>query len=345
MELSLIVPAFGRVELLRYTLESLLAAIEGLRAEILVVDDGSAVPLQGELPQPWLAGGRVRCLRQDNAGSTVARWHGLQAAVGEFVSFIDSDDLVAPEKYRQQLAALRSTGADIAYTDQESWETQTADPASCTRRTPRVLPDGLDSVELLLTVHPVPHNLVYRRRLFEAVGTPPWIPLHPLLRPVGDVWTYYLLAPFPAKAVKVPGPLTIFRDHAGERYSAKWEITGVGATALMHQFITRCPATPLATRAKAIVACNALMSLRFLPRGMPAPWEKVLESLWRSAPVRDLKSAGGRVFWTVARIIGLRRTVALFRWRQRSRYVADPQRVPLEQLQERVRGLAELTGA
>jgi len=344
MELSIIVPAFGRVELLRFTLESLQTATSSLSAEIIVVDDGSDVPLEGVLPPPWLTSGRIRCLRQKNSGSPAARWRGWQAARGEFVAFIDSDDLVSPDKYTRQLEALRLTGADIAYTDEDILETTSADPSSCVTRTTRLLPEFEDPLELLLTAHALPHNLLYRRILFERLGPFPWIPLHPLLRPVGDVWTTYLLAPFPAKLVKVDGALTIFRNHAGDRYSAKWELTGIGAALLMHQFIVQCPSSPSSRPAKVRVARNALQSLRALPRGMPPPWEILLQSLWTSVPEQDLGAVGGRFFQTTAAIIGLKRTVHFFRRLQRPRYVAEPRRVPINTLREHARTLGEITG-
>lgn len=331
-ELSIIIPAYKRADLLRITLANAQAATSKLNAEIIVIDDGSVPPLATTTELNEFLPPGVKFLHQSNEGSAVARWHGLGSARGEFIAFLDSDDLVEPEKYVRQLAAMRETGADLSYTDEAHWFTDPTNPAQCSELKPRPIPEGLDSLTLFLKLHPAPHNFVYHRRLFDARSANPWLPLRPLHRPVGDIWTLYYLAPFPTTVVKVPGMLTLQRMHVGDRYSLRWEATGIGSVAIMLEFMRRCPPTSLAAEARRRVADNALGSYRALPRGMPPPWETVLASIWRSLPSSELSKAGGRYFSIARCFLGLRAAVWLFRTLERPRYRSDENRIPLKQV-------------
>jgi len=74
--------------------------------EIVVVDDGSTDQTPAILEPIAREDARVRVLRQPNAGAAAARNTGLASATGEVVTFLDADDLYAPEKLERQLAVL-----------------------------------------------------------------------------------------------------------------------------------------------------------------------------------------------------------------------------------------------
>lgn len=57
----------------------------------------------------------MRVIRQDNQGPAAARNLGLSEAQGEWVHFVDSDDLGLPNLHVQQLKALQSFPADLAH--------------------------------------------------------------------------------------------------------------------------------------------------------------------------------------------------------------------------------------
>jgi glycosyltransferase involved in cell wall biosynthesis len=101
---SCIVPVFNGERYLAETLDSVLQQTYR-PLEILVCDDGST---DGSADIAAGYGDPVRYLRQSNAGSTSARNLGLAAARGEFVAFLDADDLWHPEKLARQVVLFDS---------------------------------------------------------------------------------------------------------------------------------------------------------------------------------------------------------------------------------------------
>jgi len=110
---SVIVPTYNRRGLLAETLASLRAQTH-LEVETVVVDDGSTDGTPELLAQEnW-----VRCLRQEHAGAQRARNQGVPASHGEFIQFLDSDDLLPPDKLAEQATYLAEHAeADAVYGD------------------------------------------------------------------------------------------------------------------------------------------------------------------------------------------------------------------------------------
>jgi glycosyltransferase involved in cell wall biosynthesis len=75
--------------------------------EIVIVDDGSndGTP---DVVRPYLDNIRVRYIRTEHLGQPAAKNAGIRAASGEFVAFLDADDLWLPSKLEKQVALLRS---------------------------------------------------------------------------------------------------------------------------------------------------------------------------------------------------------------------------------------------
>ena len=109
-EVSVIVPAFNGERFLAESLRSALAqTLPPL--EVIVVDDGSS---DGTAEIAESFGEPVRCIRQENRGVAAARNRGLSVTRGEFIAFLDHDDLWPADKLELQVLALRSDpGVDI----------------------------------------------------------------------------------------------------------------------------------------------------------------------------------------------------------------------------------------
>lgn len=136
---SIIIPCYNAAPWLAATLESAIAQTWPA-IEILVVDDGStdeSVSIVRRFNHPQL-----KVITQPNAGAAAARNRGLSEADGEYIQFLDADDLLAPDKIALQLEALLKTDpakiaagpwgrfhdqpASALFTPEDNWRTMPA---------------------------------------------------------------------------------------------------------------------------------------------------------------------------------------------------------------------------
>lgn len=112
-ELSIIVPVYNTEKYLEKCIYSLLSQ-EFKSYEIILINDGSS-DKSGEICDLFAKkNSNVRVFHQDNLGVSVARNRGLQEAKGKYVTFVDSDDFISPEMYKQLINALTINHADLA---------------------------------------------------------------------------------------------------------------------------------------------------------------------------------------------------------------------------------------
>ncbi|HEU5255992.1 MAG TPA: glycosyltransferase [Vicinamibacterales bacterium] len=112
--ISVVVPTRNRSALLAMTLRSVLRQ-QDVELEVIVVDEGSTDDTAAMLSR--LGDTRLRVLRHEVPyGVSTARNRGAAAAAGEWLGFVDDDDLWAPDKLAQQVYAAASTGRDWVYT-------------------------------------------------------------------------------------------------------------------------------------------------------------------------------------------------------------------------------------
>ncbi len=114
---SVVIPAYRCADYIVATLESILAQ-SFTNFEIIVVNDGSpdTEALERELA-PYLAS--IRYIRQENAGPSSARNHGVQEARGTYVAFLDSDDLWLPNHLANQIRLVQDN-PDLVLTYSDS---------------------------------------------------------------------------------------------------------------------------------------------------------------------------------------------------------------------------------
>lgn len=104
---SVVIPTYNRAQLLSRAIVSVLdQTLSNL--ELIVVDDGSTDNTADVVRS--FCDSRIRYTPLGkNCGGAYARNQGIQLAIGEFIAFLDSDDIWLPEKLEKQIAALRNS--------------------------------------------------------------------------------------------------------------------------------------------------------------------------------------------------------------------------------------------
>ena len=147
------------------TLRSVLRQ-RGVQLEVIVVDDASTDDTPTTLAA--LTDARVRVIRHHTPfGVAAARNRGAAEAHGDWLAFVDDDDLWAPEKLVCQLRAAQPLGRDWAYTG-----AVVINMRGQIRRVQRPLPPE-EIVAELLRYHAIPgggSNVVVRRGAWQRVG-------------------------------------------------------------------------------------------------------------------------------------------------------------------------------
>jgi len=112
---SVIIPAYNAAAFIGETLDSVYAQTFK-DFEVIVVNDGS--PDTDDLEQALERfPAKLRYLKQENQGAAAARNTGITAASGEFVAFLDADDMWLPAFLEKQLDLLERTPADVVWAD------------------------------------------------------------------------------------------------------------------------------------------------------------------------------------------------------------------------------------
>ena len=107
---SIIIPCHNRSDLLEQAIAS--SALQTWpHVEILVVDDASDEDIQSVVDKArrrHALGDRLKYIHQDRRGGSAARNTGVRAASGSYIQYLDSDDLLHPDKLTRQLAVLQA---------------------------------------------------------------------------------------------------------------------------------------------------------------------------------------------------------------------------------------------
>ena len=113
---SVIIPVYNGAFLIRDSIESVRRQSYG-SWECIIVDDGSTDETAVVVRTDIAGDDRFRYVYQPNGGLSAARNKGLDCARGEYIQFLDADDVILPEKLQQQLGCMEAEGASVSYTD------------------------------------------------------------------------------------------------------------------------------------------------------------------------------------------------------------------------------------
>ena len=196
---SVIVPVYNGAATVAAALESILAQSFS-DFEIVAVDDGSTDDSMKVLERYRP---RVRVLTQQNRGPSAARNLGVRNSSGEYLGFLDADDLWRPTFLERTVAALDKDSASVlVYTDLELADsTGLAMGARLIGK--RCLPTVRDMLERLWPI--LPSSVVMRRDAFERAGGFP-----EELTSFEDVY-FWLLAREQGNFSYIEEPLVIWR--------------------------------------------------------------------------------------------------------------------------------------
>ena len=169
--LSIVVPCYQVEDFLDECLISLRFQLYR-EIEIIVVDDGSP-DRSGEIARRHARRDlRVRVVTRENGGLSAARNTGVEHARGEFLTFVDSDDVVSLEAYSTAIDALRESGSDFVVSCYDRLENKKHVPAGTWIRAAHArkrLGVDLDSFPEAM-VNAVAWSKTYRREFWDRAG-------------------------------------------------------------------------------------------------------------------------------------------------------------------------------
>jgi|GEM_PF-1435598 len=131
IEISVIVPMYNLEEYISDAIESLLAQTLSTSIEYILVDDGSTDGTYGIASRYAGRDTRIKLFKLErNAGVASARNYGLQRAQGNYIAFLDGDDMLTPHALEAMLKAARHNGADLVYGLHTTWTKDKEEPSS-----------------------------------------------------------------------------------------------------------------------------------------------------------------------------------------------------------------------
>jgi glycosyltransferase involved in cell wall biosynthesis len=126
MFVSIIIPCYNQAEFIEETLLSVFNQ-EHAHWECLLIDDGS-LDNTAEIIKKWIERDNRFCYyKKENKGVGSARNLGLQKAKGDFIQFLDSDDLLAADKLSASIEAIQKYQVDIVCSDYRMFSKSIAD--------------------------------------------------------------------------------------------------------------------------------------------------------------------------------------------------------------------------
>ncbi|MBD0388947.1 MAG: glycosyltransferase family 2 protein [Nostoc sp. C3-bin3] len=108
-KISVIIPTYNRSYLIKDAIESVLNQTYQ-DFELIIIDDGSTDNTKEALAE---YGERLQYIYQENQGRSAARNHGINLAKGEYIAFLDSDDVWFPDKLARQVPILESAPENV----------------------------------------------------------------------------------------------------------------------------------------------------------------------------------------------------------------------------------------
>jgi glycosyltransferase involved in cell wall biosynthesis len=307
--ISVVVPCYNAEATIAETLRS--AVGQGARAEIIVIDDGST-DRSAEIVAGF--GDAVRLVRTPNRGASAARQHGAELARGDFIQYLDSDDLLAEGTLARRLEALAASGADVAHTDWRSLQPDGAGgwvPGDVRRPDVAAIDRDAEAATATAEFWAPPAALLYRRGIVERIGV--WPANLPVIQ---DARYLFEAARRGARFAHVPGIGAYYRASPGSlsRANEGRFVRDCAVNAAEIEAIWRTHGPLSSTRQGALSLIWANIASASLLGGL-AEFEAARQGYNRSAAAPRAAFEAGLA---ARRLLGARGAGALFRLVQQS---------------------------
>jgi len=254
---TVVIPAYNAEATIRETINSVLNQTLN-NFELFVIDDGSTDATRAIVAE--FADPRVHGFSFDHAGPSSARNRGIERASGEFVAFLDADDLWLPDKLLDQTKILlQQPKTALVY----SWTDCIDEGGRFLRHGSHVRAEG-KVYEQLLSRNFIDNGSapMVRRCAFEEVG-----PFDENYR-AGEDWDMWLRLAHRYPFSFVPSVQVLYRVH-GNSLVSKVEQQLECVIAVLHKGLERLPATPEREQIKNTVTSNIYkyLSVRLVETG------------------------------------------------------------------------------
>lgn len=160
---SVIIPVYNRNNSLKDAVESILLQTYK-PSEIIIIDDGSFLPVENILKNYK---SHVKIIRlESNQGVSSARNKGIIESKGDYIAFLDSDDIFLPEKIEYQINFMKENNYKISHTNEfwyrkDRWVNQVK---TSQRYGGKILDKILDKCRVS------PSSLIVKKEVFEKTG-------------------------------------------------------------------------------------------------------------------------------------------------------------------------------
>lgn len=165
-QISVVIPVYNAEKYLGECIDSVLAQLFA-DFEVVIVDDGSTDSSSDIVNAYASRDKRVRYIRQTNAGPSAARNTGIDAAEGDWLVFVDSDDTLMPNALQRFVETARKTSADIVC----SGFTTGGSKARKQKSDPLVLTpvEAIRDIYYQKRIDPAPWAKMYRKSVWNGV--------------------------------------------------------------------------------------------------------------------------------------------------------------------------------
>ncbi|MFN7517618.1 MAG: glycosyltransferase [Dolichospermum sp.] len=215
--ISVIIPCYNCERFLQETLESVFQQTF-TNYEIILVDDGST-DKTADIIKSYDS--KVRAEFTPNRGASAARNLGTSLATGEFIQYLDADDLLLPDALEKRITSLKVSGADVVYSDWQKLVETEAEKFELGEITSRKIEDINPDPQIAIFTDfwCPPAALLYRHSTVSKIGS--WNESLPIIQDARFLLDAALIG---SKFVYVPEVEAYYRVHKDVSLSRRSKI-------------------------------------------------------------------------------------------------------------------------